>query len=75
MMKYTVTLFIVICILFSPILAQEMNHGEPEFGTEEDFKYARILWKKMEQKNLVGPNMIRSRPYHGSAKMNHGTVF
>ena len=74
MIKFTMSLFIVICILFSPILAQEVNHGEPEFGQEEDFEYARKLWKRLEEKNLVGHNMIRSRPYHGSAKMNHGTI-
>ena len=74
MVKYTVTLFIVICILFSPLTAQEMNLGEPDIGKKEDLENAREHWERLEEKNVVGQNMIRSRPYHGSAKMNHGTV-
>ncbi len=38
----------------------------PPFGTDEDVGYAKKLWSVMADMHLVGPGMIRAKPYEGT---------
>lgn len=41
--------------------AQDMH-----FGTDSDAAYAKLLWDVMQAERLVGPEMIRTKPYEGT---------
>jgi len=36
------------------------------FGTPEDTAYAKLIWQVLQADKLVGPGMIRTKPYEGT---------
>lgn len=42
--------------------AQDM----PPFGSAHDTAYAQLIWDAMQAAQLVGPDMIRTKPYEGT---------
>ncbi len=47
--------------------------GLEMFGSLDDTKFARLLWKTLEQEKMVGENASRLKPFFGGAKP-HGMI-
>ncbi|PPB80980.1 hypothetical protein LV82_01713 [Albidovulum inexpectatum] len=61
MQRLTLAAILGLSLVARPAVAQDMP-----FGTEQDTAYAQLLWEVMQAERLVGPQMIRARPYEGT---------
>ncbi|OYX45046.1 MAG: hypothetical protein B7Z02_03130 [Rhodobacterales bacterium 32-67-9] len=53
--------------LFALALSLSSAHAQGmPFGSEEDTAYAKLLWDVMQAERLVGPDMLRAKPYEGT---------
>ena len=50
----------------SVVAGAALAGGMPPFGSDEDVGYAKKIWAAMQAQNLVGPDMLRARPYEGT---------
>lgn len=48
------------------LAAPAVQAQDMPFGSDDDAAYAKLLWDVMEAERLVGPDMLRTKPYDGT---------
>lgn len=54
------------CLALALATSAGYAQNMPPFGSDDDAAYAQELWDFMNDARLVGPDMIRAKPYEGT---------